>query len=156
MVETAFQCDDVLWRRFTALCRERDETPDAVLRELVRLEVHRCERRKAKSAEGIDQRLLARLRLLVAEALVVSESRGQLQSTLRERGLRFIPAGGGLIPVDLAGGATLAKASQVGPPYLALARRFGPGFPGHSNAGLAARALVRVDRRGLTSRQVRV
>lgn len=62
MVETAFQCDDVLWRRFSALCRKRDETPDAVLRDLVRLEVHRCERRKARRAEGIEQRLLARLR----------------------------------------------------------------------------------------------
>jgi len=76
MVETAFRCDDVLWRRFTALCRERDETPDAVLRDVVRLEVHRCERRKARSAEGIDQRLLARLRLLVVEALVVIPKAG--------------------------------------------------------------------------------
>ena len=57
MAETLFHCDDVLWRRFVALCRERDETPGAVLRDLIRLEVQRCERRKARSAEGIDERL---------------------------------------------------------------------------------------------------
>jgi hypothetical protein len=60
MTEALFHCDDVVWTRFVALCRHRDETPGAVLRDLVRLEVQRCERRKAKSAEGIDERLLRR------------------------------------------------------------------------------------------------
>lgn len=60
MAETLFQCDDVLWARFVALSRDRDETPGALLRDLVRLEVRRCERRKARSAEGIDERLLRR------------------------------------------------------------------------------------------------
>ena len=55
MAETLFHCDDVLWRRFEMLCRARDETPGAVLRDLVRLEVQRCERRKARSAEGFDE-----------------------------------------------------------------------------------------------------
>ena len=95
MAETLFHCDDVLWRRFVTLCRERDETPGAVLRDLVRLEVQRRERRKEKSAEGIDEQLLVRLRLLVAEALVASESWVQLQKALAERGLKFTPSGGG-------------------------------------------------------------
>jgi hypothetical protein len=60
MAETLFQCDDILWRRFETLCRERDETPGAVLRDLLRLEVQRCERRRARSAEGFDERLLRR------------------------------------------------------------------------------------------------
>ena len=82
MAETLFHCDDVPWRRFVALCEERDETPGAVLRDLVRLEVQRCERRKARSDEVIDERLLVRLRLLVAEALAGSETWGQLQKLL--------------------------------------------------------------------------
>ena len=143
MAETLFHCDDVLWRRFEMLCRERDETPGAVLRDLVRLEVQRCERRKARSAEGIDERLLVRLRLLVAEALVVSESWGQLQLALTDRGLKFIPAGGGLNLVDATTGKVLAKSSQVGPPYMALVRRFRTGFPGHPQPGIAAQALAR-------------
>ncbi len=143
MAETLFQCDDILWGRFVALCRAQDETPGALLRDLVRLEVQRCERRKARSAEGIDERLLVRLRLLVAEALAESESWGELQQALGERGLRYAPAGGGLLLTDLATGRSLAKSSQVGPAYLALVRRFGIGFPGHPQPGIAAQALFR-------------
>jgi hypothetical protein len=142
MAETLFHCDDALWQRFVVLCRDRDETPGAVLRDLVRLEVKRHASRKARSAEGIDERLLVRLRLLVAEALVEAHGWGQLQAALARRGLRYAPAGGGLNLVDAATGNTLAKASEVGPAYLALARRFGAGFPGHPSAGMAARALT--------------
>lgn len=143
MAETLFQCDDVMWARFVALCRARDETPGAVLRDLVRLEVKRVNSRKARRNEVSDERLLVRLRLLVAEALAVSENWGQLQWALGERGLKFTPSGGGLILTDLATGATLAKSSQVGPAYLDLVRRFGNGFPGHPLPGLAIRALAR-------------
>ncbi len=143
MAETLFHCDDILWARFTALCKARDETPGAVLRDLVRLEVQRCERRRARSAEGIDERLLVRLRLLVAEALAGSESWGQFQRLLAERDLKFVPSGGGLVLTNLSTGDVLAKSSQVGPPYMALARRFGTGFPGHPRPGLAVQALAR-------------
>ncbi len=143
MAETLFHCDDILWTRFAALCKARDETPGAVLREIVRLEVKRHDSRKARSDEVIDERLLARLRLLVAEALSVSESWGQLQRALQDRGLTFVPSGGGLLLVDTATGGHLAKSSQVGPPYLDLVRRFGAGFPGHPRPGLAVQALTR-------------
>jgi hypothetical protein len=143
MAETLFHCDDVLWRRFEMLCRDRDETPGAVLRDLVRLEVKRHDSRKARSDEVIDERLLVRLRLLVAEALAVSESWGQLQRALGDRGLKFVPSGGGLLLVDATTGENLAKSSQVGPPYLDLVRRFGAGFPGHPRPGLAVQALAR-------------
>ncbi|TAG28659.1 MAG: hypothetical protein EAZ40_03345 [Rhodobacterales bacterium] len=141
MAETLFHCDDALWQRFVTLCREWDETPGAVLRDLVRLEVQRNARRQARSDEVIDERLLVRLRLLVAAALVEADSWGQLQAALVRRGLRYAPAGGGLNLVDAATGTTLAKASQVGPAYLALARRFRAGFPGRPNAGISAQAL---------------
>ena len=142
MAETLFHCDDALWQRFVALCRERDETPGAVLRDLVRLEVKRHSGRKARSDEVIDERLLVRLRLLVAEALACAESWPALQSALHTRGLRFVPSGGGLVLTD-ATGKPLAKSSEVGPPYLALVRRFRAGFPGHPRPGLAAQALAR-------------
>ena len=143
MAETLFHCDDLLWHRFTQLCRDRDETPGAVLRDLVRLEVKRADTRKARRNEVPDERLLVRLRLLVAEALAASDSWGELQMALAERGLRFRPSGGGLILTDLATGGTLAKSSHVGPAYLDLVRRFGAGFPGHPLPGLAIRALAR-------------
>lgn len=141
MAETLFHCDDVLWRRFVSLCRARDETPGSILRDLVRLEVQRCERRKARSDAVIDERLLVRLRLLVAEALVEGQDWPALQKALRRRGLCYVPAGGGLNLVDAATGEPLAKSSQVGPAYLDLVRRFGAGFPGHPRPGLAMQVL---------------
>lgn len=143
MAETLFHCDDVLWRRFELLCRERDETPGAVLRDLVRLEVKRTDSRKARRNEVPDERLLVRLRLLVAEALAVSDSWGELHMALVQRGLKFVPAGGGLVLADADTGNTLAKSSQVGPAYQNLVRRFGAGFPGHPLPGIAIRALAR-------------
>ena len=41
MAETLFHCCDALWARFAALCRARDETPGAVLCNLVRLDLAR-------------------------------------------------------------------------------------------------------------------
>lgn len=143
MAEALFLCDDVLWARFLALCRARDETPGAVLRDLVRLEVKHHDSRKARRDEAIDERLLVRLRLLVAEALVEAQDWPGLATALHRRGLRYEPAGGGLNLVDAATGEPLAKSSQVGPAYLALVRRFGAGFPGHPRPGLAAQALAR-------------
>jgi hypothetical protein len=143
MAETLSHCFDVLWRRFELLCKARDETPGAVLRDLVRLEVKRADSRKARSADGIDGRLLVRLRLLVAEALAGSESWGRLQRALAEHGLKFVPSGGGLVRADLSNGEILATSSQVGPPYMALVRQFGTGFPGHAQPGIAAQALSR-------------
>lgn len=54
-----------------------------------------------------------------------------------------MPSGGGLNLVDAETGAPLAKSSQVGPAYMALVRRFGTGFPGHPQPGIAAQALAR-------------
>ncbi len=143
MAETLFQCDDILWARFVALCRARDETPGAVLRGLVRLEVKRHDSRKARSDEVIDERLLVRLRLLVAEALSEAQDWQTLQNALTRRGLHFVPSGGGLSLVDGTDGRVLAKSSQVGPAYLDLVRTFGAGFPGHPRPGLAVQALAR-------------
>ena len=138
-----FPCDPQLWQRFLAACQSRDETPGAVLRDLVRLEAPRVERRAARSDEVIDEQLLGRLRASVAEALYASHSWGQMQATLRARGLQYVPAGGGLNLIDPETGEVLCKGSQVGPSYQDLVRRFGTGFPGHPMPSLAAVALTR-------------
>jgi ATP-dependent DNA helicase RecQ len=103
----------------------------------VRLEIQRCERRKARSDEVIDEPLLVRLRLLVASALVEAEGWSGLQ-----HGLAYRPKGGGLVLTDAETRAELCKGSDVGPAYLDLVRRFGAGFPGHPRPGLAAEALA--------------
>ena len=137
-----FPCDHQLWLRFLTACQSRDETPSAVLRDLVRLEVQRVERRAARRDDVIDEQLLGRFRLLVAEALYASHSWGQMQAALRARGLQYVPAGGGLNLIDPETGEVLCKGSQVGPSYQDLVRRFGTGFPGHPRPGLAAMVLT--------------
>lgn len=137
-----FPCDPQLWQRFLAACHSRGESPAAVLRDLVRLEVQRVERRAARSDAVIDEQLLGRLRLLVAEALYASHSWGQMQAALRARGLQYVPAGGGLNLIDPETGEVLCKGSQVGPGHQDLVRRFGTGFPGHPRPGLAEVALT--------------
>lgn len=51
-----FPCDPQLLQRFLAVCQSRNAPPGAVLRDLVRQEVQRIERRRARSDEGIDER----------------------------------------------------------------------------------------------------
>jgi hypothetical protein len=144
MYNAPFPCDPQLWQRFLETCQGRDETPGAVLRDLVRLEVQRHSRRAARSDEVFDEQLLGRLRLLVAEALVNARSWEQAQAALHLRGLAYIAAGGGLNLIDPETGEVLCKGSQVGPGYLDLVRRFGVGFPGHGRPGLAALAMAGV------------
>jgi hypothetical protein len=142
MQSLAFSCDTRLWQRFLTACKARDESPDAVLRDLIRLEAQRVERRQARSDEVIDERLLGRLRLLVAEVLVEARSWRDMQQGLAQRGLRHVAAGGGLNLIGIKTGRVLCKGSQVGPGYLELVRRFGAGFPGHPRPGLAAQVLA--------------
>ncbi len=136
-----FPCDPQLWRRFQAACQTRDESPGAVLRDLVRLEVQRVERRSDRCDEDIDAQLLGRLRLLVAQALLDAQSWAEVQADLASRGLAYAAAGGGLNLMDPVTGEVLCKASQVGPGYMDLVRRMGCGFPGHPRPGIAAQAL---------------
>lgn len=141
MHSAPFPCDPQLWQRFLATCQSRDETPGAVLRDLVRLEVQRQARRHMRRDAAIDEPLLAHLRLIVAQALVGAQSWGQMQAALARHGLGYIAAGGGLNLIDSATAEVLCKGSQVGPAYLDLVRRFGCGFPGHPRPAIAAQAL---------------
>ena len=145
MAETLFHCDDLLWARFVALCRTRDETPGAVLRDLVRLEVKRSESRKARSDEVIDERLLVRLRLLVAEALAEAESWGGLQSALRIRGLRFVPSGGGLVLTDLEAGKPWQNQARSDPLTFPLSVGSAQGFRATPVPALRRRPLPKGD-----------
>lgn len=138
-----FACDAQLWARFLAACQSRDQTPAAVLRDLIRLEVQRNDRRAANAVAMPDEQFLWRLRHLVAGALIGARDWAGLQAALARQGLAYHPAGGGLTLIDTETGEVLCKASQVGPAYLALVRRFGTGFPGHPRPGIAHLALDR-------------
>ena len=66
-----------------------------------------------------------------------------LQARMDDAGLSYYPTGGGLIVIDAQTGEVIAKASDVGPSYGTLVRRFGAALPGHPNPDLAAEALAR-------------
>lgn len=140
-----FPCDPQLWQRFLTTCQTRDESPGAVLRDLVRLEVQRAARRSEKSDEVIDEQLVGRLRLLVAQALLDAQSWAEVQAELGKHGLTYVAAGGGLNLMDPVTGEVLCKGSQVGPGYMDLVRRMGCGFPGHPRPGIASQALWALD-----------
>ena len=139
-----FPCDPQLWQRFLAACNARDESPGAVLRDLVRQEVHRHSRRAARGDTAPDGRFLGRLRVSVAQALAGARTWEQMQAALHLRGLAYVASGGGLALIDPETGEVLCQGAQVGPTRTELAQRFGAGFPGHTRPGLAALALAAV------------
>jgi len=123
------------------MCVARDETPGAMMRLLMKQELKRWHGRRAKRDEVPDEPLLAHLRLRVAAALKISKSWSDYIAHLQADQLLLKPAGGGLALHALGSGNRLSKASDVGPGYCDLIRKFGAGFPGHPHTHLERRIL---------------
>jgi hypothetical protein len=136
-----------LWPRFVTACEAQGIAVEAMLADLIRLEVQRHARSQQPRTPSPDPALLARLRLLVAAALAVSNDWDGYARSLELHGLTLRPSGGGLLITDQATGQALCKGSDVGPGYLALARRFGRDFPGHPNPVLTTARLPLVSDR---------
>ena len=117
------------------------ETPDTALRELLRLEIQRRHRRRARRDDVIDEPLLACQRLLVAEAVAEAQDWAGYRAALVRCELDITPGGGGLILVDHPSGRALAKGSLVGPGCLRLVRGFGAALPGHPHRAQAQNVL---------------
>ncbi len=131
-------------RRLERCCAELDQTVGSFAREALEERLRRFRHGPgtvAKRRESADERLLAGLRPLVAEAIAGARDWQELQSALRARGLEYAPRGGGLALFRTGEPAPLGKASEVGPGYAALIRRFRAPFPGHAHAWLARRVL---------------
>lgn len=146
-IVASFLVDPSAWEQFRALCADVSETPDTALRDLIRKEIRRRKRGKARKSESPDERLLDRLRRLVADALTEARDWEGYRSALQARGLGLAPKGGGLVLFDLATRRELAKASAVGPGYLPLVRRFRAALPGHPHEARAEAVLSRPDTR---------
>lgn len=142
MVETRFDCPPDIKSQFIKMCAEREETPGAMMRQLMKTELKRWNERKAKKDEVPDEQLLASLRLRVAKAWKPATSWVELIENLEQDELTLKPAGGGLAICSKSSGQRLAKASDVGPGYLQMIRRFGAGFPGHPQKHLPERVLL--------------
>lgn len=142
MVETRFDCPPEIKNRFIAMCAERDETPGAMMRSLMKQELKSWSERRARKDEVRNEPLLARLRLRVAKSYSSATSWTDFITRLSEDDLELRPMGGGLALFDLISGERLAKASDVGPGYSDMIRRFRSGFPGHHQRQLVERVLT--------------
>ena len=80
---------------------------------------------------------------VVSAAVDAALDWASLQERMDDAGLSYYPTTGGLIVIDARTGEVIAKASDVGPAYGTLVRRFGAGLPGHPNPDLARKALGR-------------
>lgn len=89
----------------------------------------------ARSGEASDARD-ARLREFVAQVLTRSRTWLDVQHLLTQRDIRYVPRGGGLVIAATADNRIICKASDVGPAYRDLVRRFGH-FPGHPHVHIA-------------------
>ncbi len=130
--------------RLERCCAELDQTLGSFAREAIEERLVRFRHGRGsvgKRRASADERLLAGLRPLVAKAIAASRTWSELQTALRAEGLGYAPRGGGLALVSEPDGGVLCKASEVGPGYAALIRRFRAPFPGHGHAWLARRVL---------------
>lgn len=143
MVETRFDCPADIKARFVEMCALRDETPGAMMRLLMRQELKSWAERKARKDEVRDEALLARLRLRVAERWTTAQDWDDFLDRLYRDRLVLKPKGGGLAYFSADTGSRLAKASDVGPSYSDMIRRFRRGFPGHPQPHIAQRVLLR-------------
>ena len=142
MVETRFDCPPDIKARFVKMCAERDETPGAMMRYLMRQELKNWSGKKARTDDVRDEQLLASLRLRVAKIWSTSTSWDQFIQMLAQDELTLKPAGGGL-SYFASNGDRLAKSSDVGPSYSDMIRRFKCGFPGHHMPHIVDRVLLR-------------
>ncbi|MEM9723962.1 MAG: hypothetical protein AAF909_00680 [Pseudomonadota bacterium] len=133
--------DSFAARLFT-VCAARGSRPGAFCLDAIRDAVDTAERRgrpPPRSLKEPSEQARAMLAPIVAAAVQQSADWRSLGEALATHDLAFRPSGGGLALVRLSTQAWLAKASDVGPGYAALVRRFGEGFPNHPHRHIAAR-----------------
>jgi hypothetical protein len=81
------------------------------------------------------------IRLVVRQALNGSSSWDEFAAYLARHHLEYFERGGGLAVRSKASRNLICKASEVGPGYSALIKKFRTPFPGHSASWLAERVL---------------
>ena len=138
---------DALAQRLELVCKHDGVHRETFVHAAIEIAVKRSERARrravAKRRDSVDEPLFARLRVLIAKALMGADGWEELQASLADRGFTYVEKGGGLAIKRLRDGALVCKASQVGPGYAELIRRFRAPFPGHSHVWLAERILDR-------------
>ena len=96
-----------------------------------------------RCAEGVDDAAdeMAGVVQKVSAALAASSTWAEVQAALAASDLEYFERGGGLGIRIKSASTFVCKASQAGPGYMALIRKFGTPFPGHCATWLAEKAL---------------
>lgn len=124
--------DSQTYLALTHIALAENSNVPALIRDAIRRDLFR--RTRAKKAVWTDERLIAPLRVLLAEDFAHAETWPDLQSRLRAKGYALREAGAGLALVRLPDNRRVAKASDLGYSYSRLMRRLNAPFPGHSHA----------------------
>src|SRR5262245_29864931 len=95
----------------------------------------------ARYTDGVQECDLDSIRLVVRQALNASTSWDEFAAYLARHDLEYFERGGGLAVRSKASGNLVCKASEVGPGYSALMKKFRTAFPGHSASWLADKVL---------------
>ncbi len=130
-MEKSLRLDPAVWSVLERIAAVDDVSVGQIIRDAVNRDIRR--RAEAKTPVRADERLVAPLRVLLADDLAYAQSWEDLQARLLVKGYRLAEAGGGLILQADATGDRLCKASELGYSYSALLRRFDCVFPGHAH-----------------------
>jgi len=144
--EISFSCDAALWKQFIGACKSNGLQPSAVLVEMVGAKVRAFDRQKSRGIATKSDVWMKRLRNSVATALAQSRDWAALRLAMDRYGIAYHPSGAGLIIIDASTGEVLCNASDAGPGYGQLVRRFRKGYPGHPKTWLADEALAKAQR----------
>ena len=121
-------------RQVLGVARKHNVTESEIIRRAVVFYLDRSVP-TARSGEASDERM-GRLREFIAQVLARSRSWAEVQHLLSDWNIGYAPRGGGLVIVTKLDKRIVCKASEVGPAYRDLVRRFGH-FPGHPHVHIA-------------------
>lgn len=130
-MEKNIRLDPVHWAALDRIAAEEDVSVGQIIRWAIDRDLRR--RAAAKTPIRADERLVAPLRVLLADDLAYAKSWGELQTRIGTKGYRLVESGGGLILQRIETGDRVCKASELGYSYSALLRRFDTVFPGHAH-----------------------
>jgi len=134
--ETVLWLSDPMLRAACDLARARDQTVGQVVRDALAAELRRACRKQRGASR------LAPVRARIARDLADAANWSDLILRLRARGYELRSSGGGLALFSGANGERICKASDLGPGYGALMRRFGGPFPGDRHRQVVDRLLL--------------
>jgi hypothetical protein len=125
------------WSALEHAARTDATTVAAIIADAVNRELYR--RTRARKAVRPDERLIAPLRVLLADDFAYARDWDDLAQRLRAKGYAVLECGPGLILADAVTEEKLCKASDLGYSLARLTGRFGKAFPGHLHAHVTAR-----------------